>query len=184
MQSRSLFLVFLNLMSISFAADLLLVLSSAGATVGWRVADGGGPNSIVNPTLNVTFGDTIYFTINAGTVHPFAICTAPNTGRAGAPNLAVRYTSPDLTGPVPASLNQTVVLRISNVSASPLFYNCERHPAMSGRIVVVGINQTNSTASPYAPNNALVAHAVLMSISFCLLVPLGEGQLQCVLVLL
>ncbi len=144
-------------------------MRSAGPTVGWRVISSEGADLGVNPVLELSAGDLVSFTVSTSAVHLFALHVTPNSASSSS-----RFSSPDLRGPVPANLNATVSLLLSAASPTPLFYTCELHPAaMSGRINIIGGISTNITAA-FVPSPSLVAHAVLMTVAFAVLIPLGK----------
>jgi hypothetical protein len=86
---------------------------------------------------------------------------------------SARYISSDVSGTVPANLNAELVLFVGSETPSMLYYQCEAHVAMGGRILVFGTNSSNSSTFSSSPNAGVIAHAVLMSVAFCLLIPLG-----------
>ncbi len=175
-------LVLLLTLASHWAAGQNFYVTSAGPTVGFRVGQLGSVNPI-NPTLNVTLGQNVTFLVDTIAAHRFSIHTAPNSLGAG-----LRYNSSFVSGTNPAFVNATLSLFLVRlpfvVSCRPdltggqgpgtpavLYYQCEQHIAMGGAINVLGGTVTDPVSS--SSSGYVIAHAVLMTVAFALLIPLG-----------
>jgi hypothetical protein len=83
-------------------------------------------NGVDNPTLSVCRGMTFTFNISS-TGHPFFLKSIQGSGTGDAYTDGVTNNGVD-TG--------TITWTVSGAAPTPLFYNCEFHPAMTGQINV------------------------------------------------
>ncbi len=123
---RSIFLV-LAFCVCSFGAVLSWSVTASSDTA-YQLSGSLGISSANNPSLNVNVGDVLVFVVNAPT-HPFAIHTV-----AGDITTASRYNSgvSGSQGLVSGILNLT----ITSGTPRTLYYQCEAHTSMNGRIAV------------------------------------------------
>jgi hypothetical protein len=85
-------------------------------------------DQMTNPTLNLERGQTYFFQVNA-IGHPFWIKTVQGTGTANAYNDGVTNNGIQ---------SGTITFVVPGNAPALLFYNCEFHGSMTGRINVSG----------------------------------------------
>jgi plastocyanin len=86
-------------------------------------------NAQSNPTLNLARGQTYTFQVNA-IGHPFWIKSVQGTGAGNAFNTGITNNG---------TQSGTITFTVPEVAPSTLFYNCEFHPGMTGRINVSSV---------------------------------------------
>jgi predicted lipoprotein with Yx(FWY)xxD motif len=89
---------------------------------------------IQNPELELTRGNTYEFNVNSPG-HPFFIKSVESTGTDNAFNDGVTNNG---------TANGTILFTVPNDAPDILFYNCEFHASMTGRIRVVNQDETSS----------------------------------------
>jgi hypothetical protein len=143
-----------RLLAISaFAAVLGAVHWSARAATNFNVTNNDSAaytiDSVDNPNLTLTRGQTYTFAVNTSGTHPFWITTARGAAQAPTTNAFNQGVTNNGAGPM-----ATVTFVVPASAPATLFYQCGFHDAMGGQLNIV-----NAAAVPSLGPVALATFA-------------------------